>query len=630
MVPLTELPQRASADDWVITAVLAVPIIALFLVAAGCATLGLLEPAWIHALMAAQIDRGGSGDARLPEPAEIQARSQIAASLYSALAMLLLISRRRLLRFVHNLLAERAWSRVIVPALVPQNATDRLVVGFVTLVFLVAGGMEVLRIPIRLDESSSFFNYGVRPLYVAFGSYISPNNHILNSILMNISIRAFGEATWAIRLPSFLVAALLPALVYAAGRRVFSREVGLAAAILMPASTYFLEIAVNARGYPFELAAFLAILAIGPAMVNGSRGAAVMVSILGALGAFAVPVMAYPFAIALTWLAFMAISMRPRARAIRGVVAVGLVGVSTTIFVALLYGPALVVTGPSRVGPAPLVGNVGDKSTLAFGMLADSVSEAAAQWAYPAPSPLAIGMGFVALAGLGISIRRVGSDAVLFVCAVVFAPSLIYILTGFGVLPPWSLSFFYPIFWLAFAVTLVFVLEKLFKVQNTAPEHLALRFEASDILLRRAVDHALSNAPLARTATIASAAAIAMIMVVGTVASGYPAGLPQSFSFPDGPVAARALAPIIRPDDVIYTSHVHYQTLRYNLRRLARPGDWRHVPFERQDTIPADHDVILIARKSDAPPDYDRLPKGLTQTQQFDLPETRIEVYRRN
>ncbi len=80
-------------------------------------------------------------------------------------------------------------------------------------------------------------------------TYTSSNNHLLNTLLVNTSIRLFGQSEWAIRLPAMLWGtATIPALYWVA-RQALSRYASLSAALLLAVSYHHIFFSQNARGY---------------------------------------------------------------------------------------------------------------------------------------------------------------------------------------------------------------------------------------------------------------------------------------------------------------------------------------------------------------------------------------------
>src|SRR5688500_15244040 len=56
----------------------------------------------------------------------------------------------------------------------------------------------------RLDEAQTFLDFAIRPLPDAISNYSAPNNHLLHTFLVWLSVRLFGYGEWAVRLPAFI------------------------------------------------------------------------------------------------------------------------------------------------------------------------------------------------------------------------------------------------------------------------------------------------------------------------------------------------------------------------------------------------------------------------------------------
>jgi mannosyltransferase len=93
------------------------------------------------------------------------------------------------------------------------------------------------------------------PLY-ALTHQVGFNNHLLNSLLGNLVLQAFGmteSATlpppWMVRLPVFTFGVLAVPILYLAAREAFGRWVGVAAAVLLAFSPAAVDFSTQARGY---------------------------------------------------------------------------------------------------------------------------------------------------------------------------------------------------------------------------------------------------------------------------------------------------------------------------------------------------------------------------------------------
>lgn len=148
-----------------------------------------------------------------------------------------------------------------------------------------------------LDEIAPILMYGeLSPLEVV-GSYTRPNNHILNTLLVNGATALFGRAEWAIRLPAALFGiATVPAL-YWLGRLGLDRRASLGAALLLAVAQPHVAYSQNARGYAAYL--FFALVSsrlwlMGARRGGLLRGCAYVAALLG--GAAAHPLMAFVLA----------------------------------------------------------------------------------------------------------------------------------------------------------------------------------------------------------------------------------------------------------------------------------------------------------------------------------------------
>ena len=109
-----------------------------------------------------------------------------------------------------------------------------------------------------LDEIATVVAYSARPLLEIFGSYQSPGNHLLNSLLVRLSTSAFGESEWSVRLAAVVFGVATIPLMYWAGRLAMSRAASVGAALLLAVSYHHIFFSQNARGYTAHLFSVLA------------------------------------------------------------------------------------------------------------------------------------------------------------------------------------------------------------------------------------------------------------------------------------------------------------------------------------------------------------------------------------
>ena len=191
----------------------------------------------------------------------------------------------------------RAWRhRQALVAPVPR--ADALALAAVTAALAALVALHLGQ-PMRTDEAGTVLAYGhANPLRIA-GWYDTPNNHIAHSLMLRLSVALFGDSRYAVRLPATLLLLTWPALTYAVGRAWADRRTALLAAGLTAGLGGVIDVGTNARGYALMIACLLAVIALLPRLTRRplaavSAPAWVAVTLLAALGCYAVPVMAVP------------------------------------------------------------------------------------------------------------------------------------------------------------------------------------------------------------------------------------------------------------------------------------------------------------------------------------------------
>lgn len=112
-----------------------------------------------------------------------------------------------------------------------------------------------------LDEITPLRDYGPASVWQVLISYISSNNHLLNTVLGKAAVAAFGEQEWTVRLPAVLFGTATVPLLFWMAREVAPRHVSVAAALLLATSYHHIFFSQNARGYTGYI--FFSLLATG-------------------------------------------------------------------------------------------------------------------------------------------------------------------------------------------------------------------------------------------------------------------------------------------------------------------------------------------------------------------------------
>lgn len=99
------------------------------------------------------------------------------------------------------------------------------------------------------DEIATLVKSARLPLQQILTEFPGVNAHPLFSVLAHASLEAFGESTWALRLPAAIFGVVSVGMVYVLGARLMSRAEAWAGAALLATSYHHIWFSQNARGY---------------------------------------------------------------------------------------------------------------------------------------------------------------------------------------------------------------------------------------------------------------------------------------------------------------------------------------------------------------------------------------------
>ncbi len=138
-------------------------------------------------------------------------------------------------------------------------------------------GARAASVGFTYDEAHSFFHFVGAPLstIVGFGGDADANNHTLNSLLMTLTSRAFGNSELALRLPNVLAFVGYGAAVLALMRRLRHSTSRVLGGVLLLLNPFLLEIFSLARGYGLAIGFVVGSLAALAAAVDPGSGDAI-------------------------------------------------------------------------------------------------------------------------------------------------------------------------------------------------------------------------------------------------------------------------------------------------------------------------------------------------------------------
>jgi hypothetical protein len=210
----------------------------------------------------------------------------------------------------------------------------------------------------RNDEVVTASRFAV-DLGTAVTNYSAPNNHILHSILVNLSASVFGLEPWAVRLPALLFGL---GLIVAVDWWIFSatgkRAAGLLAAALVAGSSLVIEYSTIARGYTMVAVGFVVLMEISRRLLSNPTLRLWIGWVLVAVaGLVTVPVFVFPLSVVGMWLFFNVIAGRSRQQ-IRSLWAMAFAVSAVGALTALAYLPAAISTGVASIVDNPFIQSI--------------------------------------------------------------------------------------------------------------------------------------------------------------------------------------------------------------------------------------------------------------------------------
>ena len=113
--------------------------------------------------------------------------------------------------------------------------------------------------PVRYDEAYTYLYFAKFPFAHILTDYTLPNNHVLHSLLVKISVICLGVTEFALRFPTFLAGVALIVAGYYYARTYLEKIPAFFFAAIIAVSHYAIFYSVNARGY--SLSALLLVCA---------------------------------------------------------------------------------------------------------------------------------------------------------------------------------------------------------------------------------------------------------------------------------------------------------------------------------------------------------------------------------
>jgi hypothetical protein len=80
-----------------------------------------------------------------------------------------------------------------------QSAADMAALFIIVSIGVMVRAYHLL-VPIKYDEALTFLNYAQFPITSGISNYSLPNNHVLHTLFVHLSVILFGPHEWVLRL----------------------------------------------------------------------------------------------------------------------------------------------------------------------------------------------------------------------------------------------------------------------------------------------------------------------------------------------------------------------------------------------------------------------------------------------
>ena len=211
-----------------------------------------------------------------------------------------------------------------------------------------AARWHYLDYPVRYDEAWNYINYSCRGLTHIATHYV-PNNHVLHTLLVRLTMLALGDSPPALRTPAFLAGVLmLPVAGWLAWVMFRRRVVVLLTMLACAGASALIEYSANSRGYGLQTVFVLLAAIVTLQLLDRPTRYRLWLAwaVLGALGAYTIPTMVYPMFGFTVVLALRVVLIPKRTPEWRRALGGFLLGTALCgLLTALLYLPVLVVQG---------------------------------------------------------------------------------------------------------------------------------------------------------------------------------------------------------------------------------------------------------------------------------------------
>ncbi len=157
---------------------------------------------------------------------------------------------------------------------------------------------------ILYDEAATYLDY-CDGGFTSFLKIWNVNNHLMNTVLMKVSIALFGDSVLALRLPSFVFGFINILLIYYISNQLYGKSTALISTFLYSCAPILIHFESQARGYSIKVTfTLLLFIACFHFLQKPSKTYLFVISFISSLGFLTIFSFLFPFAGFLAWIVY--------------------------------------------------------------------------------------------------------------------------------------------------------------------------------------------------------------------------------------------------------------------------------------------------------------------------------------
>ena len=157
---------------------------------------------------------------------------------------------------------------------------------------------------ILYDEAATYLDY-CDGGFTSFLRIWNVNNHLINTLLMKVSIEIFGNSVIALRIPSFIFGITSHLLIYYISKKIYDKRVALFSTLIYSCTPLLIHFESQARGYSIKVTfTLLLFIACFHFLQKPSRTYLALISFVSSLGFLTIFSFIFPFLGFLIWIIY--------------------------------------------------------------------------------------------------------------------------------------------------------------------------------------------------------------------------------------------------------------------------------------------------------------------------------------